>query len=150
MLNPSLSTPHDVIRYRNSLEMSEPMILEMETWNHLNVNEEWLLQCCIKLMCTEWDCLNTFLSRCTALFRNWSYSQETMTLLKSYYPNFSDETIAIPYLNLLHDAVSLSCHQKSLMSPNVSAWMCFLKYFPRCTVCLRWMTSWNKCNVWVL
>lgn len=67
------SVSHDVICYRNRLELSEPMMLEMEMWNHLKVNEGWLLQCCIKSVCAEWDCLNKFHSRRTELFRNGSH-----------------------------------------------------------------------------
>lgn len=55
------SVSHDVICYRNRLELSEPMMLEMEMWNHLKVNEGWLLQCCIKSVCAEWDWINSIL-----------------------------------------------------------------------------------------
>lgn len=49
--------------------MSSVRANDVRNGNCLNVSEAWLPQCCIKLMCTEWDCLNTFPSRCSAVYR---------------------------------------------------------------------------------
>lgn len=116
------SVSYDVICYSNKLELSEPMMLEMEMWNRLNVNEEWLLQCCIKLMCTEWNCLNTFHSRCTGLFRNWNHSQVWLYWELSFQFSvliqfwFSIWTLYTPYrlTKLTPIPPSLYCHQTLL------------------------------------
>lgn len=112
--------------------MSEPMMLETETWNHLNVNEGWLLQCCIKLMCTEWDWINFILG--VQWCSGTGITHNKVTLLRTYFPIFGFNKVLFLYFTHLRDW--LSCHCKSLMSPISTTCMFFKNNISQAVLCI--------------